>query len=78
MYCYSVLRPAQCRAARALLGISQRELALRAGVTQLVLNRFERGKSDPRASTLEKIENALIAAGVEFSETGGLGVKLRQ
>jgi transcriptional regulator with XRE-family HTH domain len=73
----------QCRAARALLGKRQTELAQEAGVGVLVIKRFEAG-SNPRAATANAIERALRAAGVIFVDDGevsgaaGMGVRLAQ
>lgn len=59
----------QLRAARALLGLKQSELAQRAGISSSTLNNIERGlQTDPKISTLKAIENALKAEGVTFSE----------
>jgi transcriptional regulator with XRE-family HTH domain len=58
----------QIRAARALLGVKQSELARAAGISLATLNNIERGVGDPRASTLDGIETALAAAGIEFAE----------
>ena len=68
----------QIRAARALLGWSQQELADKAIVSLNAVVRIEREKVDPRASTLNAIESALKKAGVEFlgSEARGEGVRL--
>jgi predicted transcriptional regulator len=83
MYCRVVISSAQCRAARALLGMTQSALAAAAGVSAIVIMRFEKG-SDPRASTVNAIERALINAGVVLIEEGaaspagdGQGVRLR-
>jgi transcriptional regulator with XRE-family HTH domain len=70
-----MLRPAQCRAARGLLGISQEELAKLAGIRVLALRRFETGKTDPRASTRDRIEKALTDAGVELFENDGVALR---
>jgi hypothetical protein len=57
-------------------------LAEAAGVSLAVLKRFERG-SDPRASTVNAIERALVDAGVTLIDDGavspagaGAGVRL--
>ena len=59
------ITPAQIRAARGLLDWSQQELAEAAGLQRPAVNRIEKGTADPRASTLQRIEEALLAAGVE-------------
>ncbi len=58
----------QIRAARALLGITAAELARRADVTLRTIQRFERLNGTPasRTGTLERVQQALEAAGVEF------------
>ena len=48
--------------ARRDLGLSQAELARRAGMLPAALNRIERGRVDPGVSTVEKIDRALKAA----------------
>ena len=71
----------QCRAARALLRMSQITLAQRAGANVQVITRFECG-SDPRASTVNAIERALVEAGVTLiddgavNQSGGPGLRL--
>ncbi|MGC8541889.1 MAG: helix-turn-helix domain-containing protein [Phycisphaerae bacterium] len=47
---------------RQRLGLSQAELARRAGLAIAHLNRLERGNGNPTASTIEKIDKALNAA----------------
>ena len=49
---------------RNAVGLTQQELARRAGIRVEVLNRAERGVVVPSIRTLTKIENALIAAGL--------------
>jgi transcriptional regulator with XRE-family HTH domain len=61
-----VITPAQIRAARALLGWTQAELAAAAGLGVVAIKSFERGRSDPRSSTVSKMEQALDAAGIIF------------
>lgn len=58
---------AQIRAARALIGAKQSDLARAAGISLATLNNVERGVGDPRTSTLNAIERALESAGVEFA-----------
>lgn len=68
----------QIRAARALLGWSQQQLADRAIISLNALNRLEREEVDPRVSTLMAVHKALREAGVEFLSAGekGEGVRL--
>jgi len=72
--------PAQIRAARALLGLKQSDVAASAEVSLATLNNIERGVTDPRTSTLSAIRRALEAAGVEFipENGGGAGVRLKR
>jgi ribosome-binding protein aMBF1 (putative translation factor) len=50
---------------REAAGLSQSELARRAGVCIETINRLEKGKHSPDTSTLTKITKALRAAGVK-------------
>lgn len=80
-----MISAAQLRAARALLGINQRELADAAGVSVPTIRRMEASEGTVRANvdTLMKIINALGAAGIELiaegdaSPSGGRGVRLK-
>ena len=58
----------QIRAARGLLKISAAELADVADVTWKTVQRFEAADGVPpsRAGTLERVQKALEAAGIEF------------
>jgi len=51
------------REARTRAGLSQRDLAKKAGTAQSVIARIERGQTSP---TLETLERLLAAAGVEL------------
>jgi hypothetical protein len=59
--------------ARRAAGLSQRELARRAGVAQPVLSRIERGHASPRFETLDRLLRA-CGRGLELVERPGLGV----
>ena len=48
--------------ARRMAGLSQAELARRAGIRPETLNRIEKGKTTPDVATIAKIERALEAA----------------
>jgi len=73
-----MVTPRQLRAARALLGWSQQQLADKAIVSVNALIRLERGQADTRMSTLNAVTSALSKAGVEFIPSGdrGEGVRL--
>lgn len=68
----------QIKAARALLGWTQQQLADKAIVSFNAVTRLERNEVDPRASTIAAVEEALVKAGVEFIPRGdkGEGVRL--
>ena len=70
--------PAQIRAARALIGWTQAELAAASALSEMSIKNIERNFTDPRASTLSAIIRALEAAGVEFTNGGEPGVKARK
>ncbi|WP_439525884.1 helix-turn-helix domain-containing protein [Roseovarius mucosus] len=74
------MSPEQCKAARALLGLDQEQVAVLAKVARTTLIDFEKGLRAPRTSTIAAIRAALEAAGVEFIEPngGGAGVRLRK
>jgi len=76
---------AQMRAARALLGIDQRELAELSGVSLPTIQRMEASEGTVRGvvDTLTKVVEAFDRAGVELigenavSGSGGRGVRLK-
>jgi transcriptional regulator with XRE-family HTH domain len=76
----NVIFGVQIRAARALVGWSQDDLAVRAGIAKMTVNRFETSdESGGTIATLTKMKNALEAAGVIFIDPGpdgGPGVRL--
>jgi transcriptional regulator with XRE-family HTH domain len=75
---------AQMRAARALLGLDQRGLARLSGLSLPTIQRMESSEGSVRAvvDSLEKVVDALAAAGVELIAEGtpsagiGRGVRL--
>src|SRR3954447_21705769 len=67
---FSMITPTQIRGARAMLDLTQKELAERAGLSATALVNIETGTSDPKASTLASIQEALEAAGAEFIPNG--------
>jgi len=62
----------QIRAARGLLGWSQKELAKRSGVSDVSIINYEKGKRTPHQNTLNKIIQAFEFGGVDFTEDGGV------
>lgn len=75
------ITPAQCRAARALLGLSQEALKEAAGLgSRATLVYFEKEERATSGETVSAIEKALVKAGIEFiaENGGGAGVRLRK
>lgn len=77
---YGLLTPGQCRAARALLGWSQSELARSALVSISTIAQFERGQRATTRANLVALRQALDLAGIAFltNEGGGVGVRFRE
>jgi len=78
-----MILPTQMRAARALLGISQTELAKWAGVGVATIRRIEAatGEISGNAQTLVRIQRALEAKGIIFidqDDKQGPGVRLKK
>ncbi|WP_084029722.1 helix-turn-helix transcriptional regulator [Bradyrhizobium sp. LMTR 3] len=74
------ISPAQCRGARALLDITQPELARRARLGLSTVVDFERGRRSVSSEVVGKMQQALEISGVEFIDEngGGAGVRLRK
>ena len=62
--------PQQIKAARALLGWRQADLAQHSGVPEVTVKNVERGAHSPRVTTMKAIRKAFERAGIEFSENG--------
>jgi transcriptional regulator with XRE-family HTH domain len=81
-----MITAAQMRAARALLGIDQRQLAELSGVSLPTIQRMEASEGNVRGvvDTLSKVVEAFAAAGVELigenaeSLGRGRGVRFKQ
>jgi transcriptional regulator with XRE-family HTH domain len=70
--------PDQLRAARALLGLSQPEVATAAGVSSMTVKRAEgSGRPPASADAMAAIKGALERAGAEFINDGKPGVRMR-
>ncbi|WP_091918583.1 helix-turn-helix domain-containing protein [Mesorhizobium sp. YR577] len=67
----------QCRGARAMLGLSQEQLAEAASVSRQTIADFERGARIPISNNLTAIRHALEAAGIEFIPENGGGAGVR-
>jgi transcriptional regulator with XRE-family HTH domain len=82
----SMITAAQMRAARALLGIDQRQLAELSGVSLPTIQRMEASEGNVRGvvDTLTKVVEAFDAAGIELigenvrSVGNGRGVRFKQ
>ncbi len=80
-----MMTAAQLRAARALLGLDQRQLAALCGLSVPTIQRMEASEGVIRGNvdSLMKLVGALDAAGVDLigegatSMTGGRGVRLK-
>lgn len=74
------MTPSQCRAARALIGISQDDLAARSGVAKRTIASFESDTRAPYGRTVDAIRAALEQAGVQFiaENGGGAGVRMKK
>src|ERR1700737_1778857 len=70
-----IFLPVQCRMARAALGLGVRELAAAAKVSIDTIARFERG-DELKERTIDALQRALEAAGVEFTNGDQPGVRL--
>jgi transcriptional regulator with XRE-family HTH domain len=81
-----MITAAQLRAARALLGVDQRELAQRCSLSLPTIQRMEASDGVIRGNvdSLMKLVDALAAAGIELigegaaSAGGGRGVRLKE
>ena len=81
-----MITSAQIRAARALLGMDQRTLAERAGLSLPTIQRMEASDGQVRGvvDSLVKVVQAIETAGVDLigdnaqSSGGGRGVRLRE
>jgi len=80
-----MITAAQLRAARALLGIDQRQLAEKCGLSVPTIQRMEASEGVIRGNvdSLMKLVDALAQAGIELigdgavSQSGGRGVRLK-
>lgn len=81
----AMITAVQMKAARALLGIDQRELAQRSGLSLPTIQRMESSDGVVRGNvdSLMKLVDALVLGGIELigegaaSSSGGRGVRLR-
>ena len=73
------MTPAQCRGARALLGMTQPELARESDLGLSTIVDFEKMRRQVSDEAIEAIQAALRRSGVEFIDEngGGPGVRLK-
>jgi len=74
----AVITGQQIEAARVLLNWSQMSVAEAAELDVQVITDFEADRRKPNPEELVQIERALEAAGVEFTNGGEPGVKLKR
>jgi transcriptional regulator with XRE-family HTH domain len=72
-----MITPEQCRAARALLGWTQDNLAEAAHVGVVTIRNFEMQRTMPRHATLVVIRQTLEQAGIIFIDANGDGPGVR-
>jgi len=70
-----LMKAVQLRMARAAVGWGVRDLAKQAGVTANTVTRIENG-ADAKQSTMDALQRALEAAGVEFTNGEQPGVRI--
>lgn len=62
------ITPDLIRAARALIGAKQKNLAAASGISLATLNNIERNIGESKISTFQAIEQALAGAGIQFDQ----------
>jgi DNA-binding transcriptional regulator YiaG len=74
------ITPGQCKAARALLELTQGDLAKAADLGLSTVVDFEKKRRQVSAAAVQAIKDALAAHGVDFIDEngGGPGVRLRR
>jgi DNA-binding XRE family transcriptional regulator len=72
-----LMTPTQCKAARALLGWSQTELAKNAGVGRSTVTNFELESLGVSEHVLTKLQLALEDARIQFTKGLRPGVRIR-
>jgi transcriptional regulator with XRE-family HTH domain len=72
-----MLTPRQIRAARGLLGWEATELGKRTKLSRETIANIEAGRTQAREGSIERIAQAFIEGGVEFTEQNGVRLKSR-
>ena len=80
MYDLPLITGRQLKAARALIGWEQTNLAKKSGVAISTIRRMESfaGEIGARTGTLSLVQRALEKAGVDFLDDGQPGVRIRR
>jgi transcriptional regulator with XRE-family HTH domain len=73
-----IMTPAQCRAGRTLLDMTQPDLAQAAGFGLSTVVDFERSRRVVSDDARDALQTALEAAGVEFTNGEHPGVRMRK
>lgn len=60
------MTPQVCKAARAIAGLTQRDLACAAGIATPTIADFERGARKPHANNLKAMQSVFEALGIHF------------
>lgn len=71
----------QIRAARAMLELTLSDVTRHTGISKGALSALETGKSDPRHSTVEKLQALFEKLGVEFlpaTADAGPGIRMKK
>ncbi len=72
------MSPSQCKAARAILDWTQPRLADAASLGLSTIVDFERSRREVSAEAIQAMRAAFEAAGIEFTNEEGPGVRLRK
>lgn len=66
------MRGPQVKAARELLGMTQEQLSVAAGVSRPTMRDIEAETGDPKRSSLEKVRTYLQGRGIRFVDDPGV------
>ena len=67
-----MINNAQFRAARALLGLSQKEVAEQSGISSVTLSRIETGEHTPEGKTVKGLQSFYEDRDIEFKDGGAI------
>ncbi len=71
-YMHHMLTATQCKMARAALGWNMKKLAEMSGVSAGTIDRFENERAAPIPANARSLRQAFEAAGIRFTEGGGV------